>query len=442
MLSLSTRAASESETPLSSCRMGLNGVEWYVPLPARPYLPPAVFLPPLVDSKPSIRFVIALRCIDDGIFTYFVECVHINNDGGGGGVFSFARYLHLTVKLARHLLDSLRASPEHHELAHLHIPHPYQVWLVGRKRAAVLVLELLRYAFDTPRILADPILHDCLDLKLMERQTLLELAFQMHVSRQRLAQVRHKAMRQMRTVVHAMHIHDWEYASVAARLMELRHMYDCSQPLRLPLVIFDHDMEFHILLPQKSRGIGSGSGHVVGPGGKLYYVVRDNWTLVDATSGIVVASIVTASQGLVVRRAVPCCMTHVGTMSRDQSSLQDVLLAMRCANDSSDVSTVQLTACQGHLSSGLVLGLSNFQLRKRRHHSRPISTSPLQEMEWIGVDAQGLTYSIGTFKPSTSIDPLTGAPPSSSRHYTYVVCPGHDLVLSLATSLAIAQLSL
>ncbi|CAK4695087.1 unnamed protein product [Aphanomyces euteiches] len=227
---------------MAASRMGLNGVEWYVPLPARPYLPPAVFLPPLVDSKPSIRFVIALRCIDDGIFTYFVECVHINNDGGGGGVFSFARYLHLTVKLARHLLDSLRASPEHHELAHLHIPHPYQVWLVGRKRAAVLVLELLRYAFDTPRILADPILHDCLDLKLMERQTLLELAFQMHVSRQRLAQVRHKAMRQMRTVVHAMHIHDWEYASVAARLMELRHMYDCSQPLRLPLVIFDHDM--------------------------------------------------------------------------------------------------------------------------------------------------------------------------------------------------------
>ncbi|ETV91926.1 hypothetical protein H310_13713 [Aphanomyces invadans] len=241
---------------IMACQMMARGVELFTPPPVRAYVPTAVHISH-VDTKP-IRFSIHLRCVDDGIFTYFVQC----------NQFPFRKYLHLTIKMARELLRRLQASPEKHDVGHLQLPHPILArLLVGRRDTAHLVHGFLQVVFDSPRILADPVLHDAFGLTASEADTLLEITFLMQVWRQRDAHHRHKALRRVRCIVHEMQRHDWEYATMICRFLHHQQACDCNHPLRLPLLVYDHDMEFHVGLPHHTSRIHR-PGHVVGPGGK------------------------------------------------------------------------------------------------------------------------------------------------------------------------------
>ncbi|KAF0689427.1 Aste57867_19133 [Aphanomyces stellatus] len=427
-----------------ACRM--HGVELFAPSPLRPYMPAAVFLPHMETAE--VCFDIDLRCIDDGIFTFFVRCTIEHT-------IDFQRYVHLTAKAARSMLESLKRSPEKHDVAMLHIPHPVQALFLGHRRTSALVLRLLQFAFDTPRMLADPILHDWLGLDAAERDAVVEIAFHMHVWRQRHARVHHKAMRQVRAVVHAMHVRDWKYAAMISRLC--RHDHQCTQPMRLPLVVYDHDMEFqitgaHAMTRPSSSSSSSSSQLVLGPGGKQYFTLRTpaaephNVSLVDATNTSLVQVHTIqpcANDGrprVALRRIVPTCSLHPRPSSPSsmvpQTHLETILVASRDPTSTGCIRFDPPPAAADGMISGLVFGLH--QVRAQRYH-----TWHGHGYELVATDmASGFTFYMGAVIPS-SCSPKRRFPfrdDDKDGSYSLMVYPGHDLLVVLAMAVALAQL--
>ncbi|RHY70097.1 hypothetical protein DYB34_010358 [Aphanomyces astaci] len=384
---------------MMACQLMSRGMEIFTPLPLRTFVPTAVHIPHM-ETKP-IRFCIALRCVDDGIFTFLVHCEQ----------FAFRKYLHLTIKMARALLHRLQASPEKHDVGHLHLPHPiYARLLVGRRDTAQLVLRLLEIVFDSPRILADPILHDAFGLSVPEADTLLEITFLMQVWRQREAQIRHKALRRVRAIVHEMHRHDWEYASMMSRLLHLRQACDCNHPLRLPLLVYGHDMVGYYFLLDIMTQLTLGVSCCLA---KLCFSDNGGMVLLDPSGGIPLASIHLDGDGVRIHRAVPTCTTH-----RDvaESPLVHVLTATR---DKTSIAFEQVAL------PGLAFGLTDLRATymTQEHHEFIITA----------VDTTDFTFFLGS---GTAAARRHGTPTT----YSFVVHPGHDNVLVIAMSIALTLL--
>ncbi|RHY13651.1 hypothetical protein DYB25_009724 [Aphanomyces astaci] len=364
---------------MMACQLMSRGMEIFTPLPLRTFVPTAVHIPHM-ETKP-IRFCIALRCVDDGIFTFLVHCEQ----------FAFRKYLHLTIKMARALLHRLQASPEKHDVGHLHLPHPiYARLLVGRRDTAQLVLRLLEIVFDSPRILADPILHDAFGLSVPEADTLLEITFLMQVWRQREAQIRHKALRRVRAIVHEMHRHDWEYASMMSRLLHLRQACDCNHPLRLPLLVYGHDMVGYYFLPRFNDTIDIRS------------IMLSCQTMLFVSTDLDM-SLDPVENGTSTSTPFLSPLVHVLTATRDKTSIAFEQVAL----------------------PGLAYGLTDLRATymTQEHHEFIITA----------VDTTDFTFFLGS---GTAAARRHGAPAT----YSFVVHPGHDNVLVIAMSIALTLL--
>ncbi|ETV91927.1 hypothetical protein H310_13714 [Aphanomyces invadans] len=139
--------------------------------------------------------------------------------------------------------------------------------------------------------------------------------------------------------------------------------------------------------------------------------------LLDPSGDIPLASFHLSGNSVRIRRAVPTCATHGDMLS---SPLIDVLTAER-DNDAAAPTTVfhQLGL------PGLVFGLTDIRA----------NSMSLERHQFVitAVDNTDFTFFLGS---GTAITRRQGAPST----YSFVVHPGHDVVLIVSMSIALALL--
>ncbi|KDO28460.1 hypothetical protein SPRG_06699 [Saprolegnia parasitica CBS 223.65] len=397
---------------MTNCRLLRQGLELFVPPHPAQLTPTAVFLPTVEDER--VCFDIGLRCVEKGVFTFCLEC-----DRAGS---RFKKFLHLSLASARALLASLQAPPAYEEVAAVAIPHPILGALLGWRRSAREVLRFLLRLFDTPRILVDPRLHVGLRLGADEANGVCEIACQMHLWRTRANHVRQRAIYEARAIVQAVYCHDWERAVLTAKVLaRSSSRSSCHQPLRLPLLVYDHDTCFRVLLPTAHD-----AGQVLGPGGILYFVLtttHDHGYALQDLDGHTLAAVGWVSPtSVVVRRAMPACRLH--PQSRDES-LVDVLVATS-AHGQIAFGVTNLPGLLGGFATLCVTsndrsGL-NYEMTARNSAGFVIFMAQWRQM-----------------RPASATKPSRSAPPTrtTSSSFELTVYPSHDVLVLLAMGIAL-----
>ncbi|OQR98907.1 hypothetical protein ACHHYP_07605 [Achlya hypogyna] len=324
---------------MGDCGLLRQGLERYVPEHEAPLLPSAVFLPAVPTDRVGVD--VELCCAEKGVFTFCLEC--------HGDSIQFRKYVHLTLTSARSLLASLQTSIEHVEVVGFAMPHPVIGALMGKRRAAREVLRLLLRLFESPRILQDSRLHCGLGLSSNEAACIRQIAGQMYVRRSKANHIRRRAEKEARRIVQAVCRHDWELAMLASRALVARH--PCHAPARLPVLVYDHDMTFRVIKPRQGPALDA-TGHVLGPGGIVYFVVR----AIDASGACMVldidgkplASVAwTSAKSLVLRRVLPMCSLH----GDDSDGLADVAAAVAASGDAVTFDTTAVPGLVGNVEA-------------------------------------------------------------------------------------------
>jgi hypothetical protein len=182
-------------------------------------------------------------------------------------------------------------------------------------RSAQDVLHIFRQLMLIPEVLESGILHKFMSLSRTEAATVLALAKQLRASLHRSEEVQAVISEEAARIEKRAHEHDFEYAEFVYSRFFMGSRYLCSDPVRQPLLVYDHDMSMRLSMPkfpQRQRV-------VTGPGGHTYFHCRRQhkiWSLVDTYHNVLgqVVDLGTDPADNLARyaisRAFPACRVH------------------------------------------------------------------------------------------------------------------------------------
>lgn len=177
------------------------------------------------------------------------------------------------------------------------------------------VLHIFRQLMLIPEVLESAILHQYMNLTRAEAVTLSELAKQLRTTFHRSEEVQAVISEEAKRIEERAHEHDFEYAEFVYSRFFMASRYLCSDPVRQPLLVYDHDMSMRLTVPnfpQRQRV-------VTGPGNHAYFHCRRQhkiWSLVDTYHNVLgqLVDLGTDPVDNLVRyaisRAFPACRVH------------------------------------------------------------------------------------------------------------------------------------
>lgn len=190
-------------------------------------------------------------------------------------------------------------------------------------RSAQDVLHIFRQLMLIPEVLESGILHEFMGLSRGEAAVLSALAARLRTTFHRTKEVQEVILEEAQRIERRAHENDFDYAELVYSRYFMASRYLCSDPIRQPLLVYDHDMSMRMSVPkfpQRARV-------VTGPGGHTYFTCRRQhkiWSLVDTYNNVLAQLVDLGAQPVpanpapardspvrfAISRAFPACRVH------------------------------------------------------------------------------------------------------------------------------------
>lgn len=187
------------------------------------------------------------------------------------------------------------------------------------------LLHTFRQLVMIPEVLENAFFHRSLGLHVADAMTLVALAEQIRATKKRAQQLHARMDEEAKRVATLSHQNDFEYAELVFTKLATASRYLCSETIRQPLLLYDHEMLLKITsatFPHRGMRV------VTGPRDHVYFTFKRRhkmWHLAD-TFGNDLAQLVEDNgdaeghhsllmdraryQRFTVRRAFPACRVH------------------------------------------------------------------------------------------------------------------------------------
>lgn len=142
------------------------------------------------------------------------------------------------------------------------------------------LLHTLRQLVMIPEVLESAFFHTALVLSPSEAIALVALAEHIRATKQRTQLIHALVDEETKRMVTETNLIDFEYAELVFSKLLISSRYMCSEPIRQPLLLYDHDMLFKLASPSFPHRVRV----VTGPGEHVYFTLRRRhrvWSLSD-----------------------------------------------------------------------------------------------------------------------------------------------------------------
>lgn len=231
-------------------------------------------------------------------------------------------------------------------------------------RSAQDVLHIFRQLVMIPEVLESGVFHAFLALSPGQVETVRALATHLRTTLHQSEEVQSELSEEARRIEQRAHENDFDYAELVYSRYFMASRYLCSDPVRQPLLVYDHDMQMKLSapkFPQRARA-------VTGPGGHTYFHCRRQhkiWSLVDTYRNVLGQLVDVGGTALphdptlpnstsnacyAISRAFPACRVH--QQRQNFQLLPSVLVEGRRGSDEvaiTAISTCGAFACLGSI---------------------------------------------------------------------------------------------
>lgn len=367
-----------------SCFSGT--IEFYTPPRPPAYTPVAISLP-RVDTSGQIG----------------VSLVHAAAGRSSGHVLEFRddgafhKRVEVRPREFRRLLAALKAAFPAQLEAH-HVVDIVKIGFIQVRRtvsrSAQDVLHIFRQLMLIPPVLESAILHKYMGLTQSEARTLTDLAKQLRTTFHQSEEVQAVISEEAKRIEERAHEHDFEFAEFVYSRYFMASRYLCSDPVRQPLLVYDHDMAMRLSMlkfPQRQRVVS-------GPGGHTYFRCRRQhkvWSLVDTYHNVLGQLVDLGTDPAdnlaryAISRAFPACRVH-----QQRQSFQ-LLPSMLVEGDrkSQEVAVTAVSTC------GAFACLGNIRARREMCAQRGAVSYTL-----TASDDGGFTFFLGHYQRKRHAD--------------------------------------
>ncbi|TYZ64987.1 hypothetical protein PybrP1_005779 [[Pythium] brassicae (nom. inval.)] len=274
-----------------SCFSGV--IEFFVPPHPPAYTPTAVRLPtpraalsqigvslvrsPAGALPPALYSALRLRRAHEPRFVFRLA-------QEGSGVDAFCKYVSLTRSEFHGMMADLRgAFPE--QLESNFVVDVKKLWVFRVRRVVSEteqdLLHTLRQLVMIPEVLESAFFHRALVLSSAETLALVGLAEHIRATKKRAQLIHALVDEETKRITNETNLSDFEYAELVFSKLLISSRYLCSEPIRQPLLLYDHEMLFKLAPPSFPHRVRVATG----PGEHIYFTLRRRrhrgWCLSD-----------------------------------------------------------------------------------------------------------------------------------------------------------------